>query len=170
VADRKTNRDALTADLLRKLLNYDPQTGEFTWLESRGRVKVGAVAGTRDHGDLAIRVNRRRYRASHLAVLWMTDKWPSDEINHRDGDCKNNRWVNLRPIGRSQKLFNRGKQRNNSVGFKGVTFHRGRGKFQAQIRAAGDQHYLGYFDTAEQAHRAYCRAARCVHGKFARTN
>jgi hypothetical protein len=99
----------------------------------------------------------------------MTGKFPSDEINHRDGDITNNRWANLRSIDRSQKLYNRGKQLNNSVGFKGVTFHKARRKFQAEIQAAGHHRYLGYFDTPEQAHHAYCRAARQMHGKYMRT-
>jgi hypothetical protein len=160
----------LTANLLHTLLDYDPETGVFKWLEHRGRVKAGDIAGTCDHDTSAIRINRRRYRASHLAVLWMTGKWPDGEINHRDGDGTNTRWANLKPVGRSEKLYNRGKQRNNSAGFKGVTFHQGRGRFLAHIQAAGDRRYLGYFDTAERAHAAYCRAAHDMHGRYARTS
>jgi hypothetical protein len=159
----------LTAGLLHRLLDYDPRTGVFTWREHRGRVKAGDVAGTCSHDGIGIRVNGRRYPAGHLAVLWMTGKFPSDEINHRDGDITNNRWANLRSIDRSQKLYNRGKQLNNSVGFKGVTFHKARRKFQAEIQAAGHHRYLGYFDTPEQGHHAYCRAARQMHGKYMRT-
>jgi AP2 domain len=171
VADRKklSNTGTLAADLLHKVLEYDPDTGLFKWLEDRGRVKAGDLAGTCDRDTLAIRVNGRRYRASHLAVLWMTGKWPPDQMNHRDGDGTNDRWVNLRPIGRSEKLYNRGKQENNSVGFKGVTFHKGRAKFQASIQAAGERRYLGYFDTGEEANRAYREAARRMHSKYART-
>jgi Demerecviridae HNH endonuclease len=124
----------LSAGLVHRLLDYDLRTGVFTWRERRGRVKAGDVAGTCSHDGIKIRVNGRRYPASHLAVLWMTGKLPSDEINHRDGNITNNRWTNLRSIDRSQKHYNRGKQQNNSVGFKGVTFHKARRKFQAQIR------------------------------------
>ena len=171
VALRKRFRteQVLTARLVHELLDYDPKTGVFRWREQRGRVKAGDIAGTCSHDGVGIRINGRRYPASHLAVLWMTGKLPPAEINHRDGDNINNRWANLRSIDRSQKLYNRGKQQNNSVGLKGVTFHKGRGKFLAQIQAAGVRHFLGYFANAEQAFRAYCRAVRQMHGKYMRT-
>jgi hypothetical protein len=98
----------------------------------------------------------------------MSGHQPS-QINPRDGDAANVRWANLRSVTHSQKLCNRGKQQNNSVGFKGVTFNRRRRKFQAQICVATKRHFLGYFPTAELAHRAYRRAARQMHGEFART-
>lgn len=166
---RRTNSRLLCARRLHELLDYDPGTGLFMWLEMRGSVKSGDVAGTSTRDGICIRVDCRRYPASHLAVLWTTGKWPLGEMNHRDGDDTNNRWRNLRPVDRSQKLWNRGKPQNNSTGFKGVTFHKGRGMYMAQIQVRGNHRFLGYFDTAEQAHRAYCRAARRLHGNFART-
>ena len=166
---RFRTEQVLTARLVHELLVYDPKTGVFWWREKRGRVNAGDIAGTSNHDGVWIRINGRRYAAGRLAVLWMTGKFPSDEINHRDGDNTNNRWANLRSIDRSQKLYNRGKQQNNSVGLKGVTYHKGRGKFLAQIQAAGVRRFLGYFNNAEQAFRAYCRAARQMHGKYMRT-
>jgi len=162
-------RRRLTAERLHELLDYDPATGVFTWLEQRGRVKAGDVAGTITDDGVYVRVDGRRYPASHLAHLWMTDEWPPAQINPRDGDAANVRWANLRSVTHSQKLCNRGKQQNNSVGLKGVTFNRRRRKFQAQICVATKRHFLGYFPTAELAHRAYRRAARQMHGEFART-
>ena len=161
-------RPRLAAERLHELLDYDPDTGVFTWLEKRGRVKAGDIAGTVTEDGIYIRVDGRRYSASQLAHLWMTDEWPHDHINHRDGDQANNRWANLRPVTHSQKLCNRGKQQNNTAGLKGVTFNKRRGKYQAQICVATKRHFLGYFSTAELAHRAYRRAARRMHGEFAR--
>jgi hypothetical protein len=33
----------------------------------------------------------------------------------------------------------------------------------------GRKHFLGYFDTPQEAHAAYAKAARKLFGKFART-
>src|SRR5687767_12761833 len=152
------NLTKLAAERLHELLDYDPDTGVFTWLEKRGRVRAGDVAGTLTDDGVYIRVDGRRYSASQLAHLWITNEWPHDQMNHRDGIHANNHWANLRPVTHSQKLCNRGKQQNNTAGLKGVTFHKRRGKFQAQICVAAKRHFLGYFPTAELAHRAYRRA------------
>ena len=121
-------RPRLAAERLRELLDYDPNTGVFNWLEKRGRVKAGDIAGTVTEDGIYIRIDGSRYSASQLAHLWMTDEWPHDQMNHRDGDQANSRWANLKPVTHSQKLCNRGKQQNNTVGLKGVTFNKRRGK------------------------------------------
>ncbi|MGJ2408988.1 HNH endonuclease, partial [Salmonella enterica subsp. enterica serovar Paratyphi A] len=65
----------------------------------------------------------------------------------------------------SQNQMNRANQTDLP---KGVTFHRGVGKFQAQIKRDGKSHYLGLFDTASAAHIAYCEKAAELFGEFAR--
>jgi hypothetical protein len=105
-------RSRLVAERLHELLDYDPDTGVFTWLEKRGRVKAGGIVGTVTEDGIYIRIDGLRYSASQVAHLWMTDEWPHDQINHRDGDQANNRWANFRPVTHSQELCNRGKQQN----------------------------------------------------------
>jgi len=78
-------RRRLTAERLHELLDYDPATGVFTWLEQRGRVKAGDVAGTITDDGVYVRVDGRRYPASHLAHLWMTDEWPPAKPNQPPG-------------------------------------------------------------------------------------
>jgi hypothetical protein len=79
------NLTKLAAERLHELLDYDPDTGVFTWLEKRGRVRAGDVAGTLTDDGVYIRVDGRRYSASQLAHLWITNEWPHDHMNHRDG-------------------------------------------------------------------------------------
>ena len=66
-------RYRLKSERLHELLDYDPDTGVFTWLEKRGRVRAGDVAGTLTDDGVYIRVDGRRYSANQLAHLWMTE-------------------------------------------------------------------------------------------------
>jgi hypothetical protein len=159
---------SLTAKRLRQLLHYNQKTGEFTWLKSRGRVKAGARAGCFYDSDAAWRISvaGRLYKRARLAVLWKTGKWPRREIDHRNGDRADDRWCNLREATHSQKVANRGVQRNNTTGFKGVS--RFKNGFVSKIKKDGKAIYLGYYRTAEEAHAAYRVAARRLYGEFAR--
>ena len=65
---------------------------------------------------------------------------------------------------------NKSMQGNNTSGFKGVSFKKGYGKYQAQIQADGVYHHLGYFDDPIEAAHAYDDAARKLHGDFAAPN
>lgn len=101
----------------------------------------------------------------HRAILSAPDGMQTDHI---DGDGLNNRRCNLRLATPSENARNQRRARDNTSGFKGVWWHKGRRKWQAQIMAGGRQKYLGLFNTAEEAHAAYCEAARSLHGEFAR--
>lgn len=91
-------------------------------------------------------------------------------VDHRNHlETLDNRKQNLRFATTSQNGANRGKQANNSSGFKGVTFHKDSNKWQAQIGKDGKVLYLGLFTTASLAHNAYCAAAAKFHGEFMRT-
>ena len=63
--------------------------------------------------------------------------------------------------------MNRGKQKNNSSGFKGVSLDKRCGRWKAEIRKEKKRFYLGYFSTAEIAYTAYLAAAKKLHGNFA---
>lgn len=86
-----------------------------------------------------------------------------DHINH---DTLDNRRVNLRICTHSQNLMNRGKNRNNSSGYKGVYWSKAAGKWYAQIKVNRKSNYLGLFLTKEEAHKAYREASKKFHGEF----
>mgnify|MGYP001562305313 CR=1 FL=1 len=92
----------------------------------------------------------------------------SMKTDHVNGNGLDNRRANLRPATHAENLRNRGPQRNNTTGFKGVSFDKTRGKFQARIMLSGREIHLGRFITPQKAHAAYCAAAAKLHGKFAR--
>jgi len=175
-------REALTADYVRSILHYAPETGVFTWRERpcehfatlnacgvwNSRC-AGKTAGNIDRGYVQITIDGRPYRAHRLAWLYMTGEWPINDIDHASLDRSDNRFANLREATRSQNGANRRAMSNNTSGVKGVSWHASTRKWQARIQVAGKSKPLGYFDDLEAAAAAYERAAHETFGEFART-
>ena len=90
------------------------------------------------------------------------------EVDHRDGNGLNNRRDNLRVATGQQNRQNTRTRCDNSSGFKGVAWHKNRGKWLAHIGVGGRRLHLGYFETPEDAHAAYCNASTRLHGDFGR--
>jgi hypothetical protein len=94
------------------------------------------------------------------------------QIDHVNKNTLDNRRSNLRVCTVSENQMNRGKQKNNSTGFKGVNVDKRckRKKYRAKIAANKKTYYLGNFEKLREAGAAYEKAARQRHGKFARVN
>jgi len=150
----------LTHERLLSFLHYDPETGIFT--NRKKRTPVGAMG--RD--CLVIKIDRVNYIAHRLAWFYITGEYPTDGINHKDGDFRNNRFSNLRQLTAAEKRFNCGVSSVNTSGYKGVSWSKEKNKWRAQAGLKGKQHNLGYYDTPEQAARAYNAFARKHHGEF----
>lgn len=154
---------------LKELLEYEPETGVFRQkLRRKGSgLRPGEVAGgLSDQGYVLIGIDYKKYRAHRLAWLWMTGEWP-DGIDHINGDRTDNRWCNLRVADQSHNTANSKLSRASTTGLKGVS--RFRDKWQAGITKNRVRRALGLFETPEEAHAAYCKAARELYGEFART-
>lgn len=159
----------LTVERLKELLSYDPETGVWTWLISpRQNVAVGSPAGYLQNGYRVITIDRKPYRAARLAFLYMTGILPAIFIDHENLNRSDDRWSNLREASRSANGANRPINKNNTSGFKGVSWHRSAGKWGARIRVCGRSRRLGLFSTPEAAHAAYIVAADLHFGEFAR--
>ena len=157
----------LTAERLRELLHYDPKTGIFTWLVSRRVVRAGDQAGTvKEDGYLYIKIDQRSHLGHRLAWLYMTGKWPPDQVDHRDLVGSHNWWENLRLADNSQNNAN--SECRAASGIKGVTWVESRKRWQAQITVHGRNIFLGRFSEAGEAAAAYATAARAHFGEFAR--
>lgn len=144
----------LTVKRLRELLHYDPLTGVFT--------RDGKQAGTTDRAYVAISIDNKLYGAHRLAWLYVHGVWPSEHVDHIDGNARNNRLLNLRDVSRSVNMQNRRKaQANNRSKLMGAM--RNRDGWMARIQTNGVKRYLGQFPTAELAHQAYLNAKRELH-------
>ena len=150
-----------------ELLNYDPLTGILTWRNSRGHLKAGSVAGAKQsNGYIRIQVDRDFHAAHRLIWLMIHGDWPSDDLDHINGQRADNRIANLRMATRSENLANTKVRSDSETGVKGVRIKRG--KFAARIRIDGKETFLGTFETIEAASAAYAVAAHENFGAFAR--
>lgn len=153
----------MTRDELAELLEYDPDTGVFTWKVNRGGCKAGDIAGS-DHnrGYWQIRVKGCRWLAHRLAFLLMTGAMPAGDVDHINGNRADNRWCNLRDVSRAVNMQNlRKSHKDSQTGILGVTRHRGR--YRAQIGVKGKLKYLGLYDCPKLAHAAYLAQKRLLH-------
>lgn len=160
----------LTQKELKSLLSYNADSGVFKWLVNKSiSVKKGDIAGRKNKSNpITIMINGVRYQASHLAWLYVKGEMPSKAIDHINGIRSDNRIINLREATLSQNAMNRIKAANNTSGYKGASFHKQSGKWQASIKINGKQKYLGLFLSPKQAHNAYVNAAKVIFGEFSK--
>jgi hypothetical protein len=156
----------LTQNRLKVVLRYDPETGVFTWLAQRGGTAApGTIAGVITGNRRLIGIDGVLHRANRLAWLYMTGEWPVGEVDHRDTDSLNDRWLNLRDVSRqvNQQNMRAARGDNKSSGLLGVSRKKGQKSFYARIHLNGKTQYLGSFPTVEEAHSAYVEAKRKLH-------
>lgn len=92
------------------------------------------------------------------------------EIDHEDNNGLNNQKSNLRVATHWQNLANRALQKNNTSGYRGVSWSKQANKWWAQIYVNSRTIHLGLFDDIKDAARAYNKAAIERYGEFARLN
>ena len=168
-------------ETVREWLNYDAATGVFTWRKKpRGgrRRESGRIAGTtRKNGYIFIGLGSYRQIGAHR-LAWIHTNGPIPdgmEIDHKDTNPGNNRLDNLRLATSRQQKRNKKVQSNNRSGLKGAYYHACRKgkKWRSQIRiGAGKENliFLGYYESALEAHMAYRAAAIQHFGEFARVS
>lgn len=89
----------------------------------------------------------------------------SDHINHDIADCSRN---NLRVASYSQSVHNT--RKNSGTAYKGVCHTKKDGRWRSKIMSNRVQHFVGSFETAEEAARAYDYHAIKYHGEYASLN
>lgn len=91
-------------------------------------------------------------------------------VDHIDRDKLNFVRTNLRPCTHTENMRNRGLFRNNSSGYKGVSWDKGTKKWRARIDANGKKYHIGYFVQSKDAAKAYDKWATELFGEFAYLN
>lgn len=158
----------LTQDRLKQLLNYDPETGVFTWRVNRtAGVKAGDIAAPKSFdadGYRMMRVDGVCYKAHRLVWLYMIGEWPANLIDHINQNPADNRFNNLRPATTAQNGMNRRVDKRNTSGVTGVTWCAKSKKWRVDIGKFGRPVHVGRFvdldaaiaarKIAENAHHA----------------
>jgi hypothetical protein len=163
---------------LKEWFDYDPDTGIFVWKKvhfSNAKL-LGKAAGTRRKktGYIFIGVpgfgQLGAHRLAWIYVYGLTIG--GAEVDHMDTDPSNNAIWNLRLATSSEQKQNKKVQSNNRSGLKGAYYHACRKgkKWRSQIKVGNRLIFLGYFDTAIEAHEAYAVAAVEHFGEFARAS
>lgn len=165
-------RNDISAERVRELFDYEPLTGILRWKVRLSKcVRVGAEAGcVNGGGHKIVRICGKIYLVHRIIWLWVTGFWPREQIDHKNLAGSDNRWENLREATSSQNQHNKGLQKNNRTGIKGVFQDKNKpGVWRAAIMLHGRNKYLGTFYTREEAGIAREAALKEIHGEFART-
>jgi len=158
----------LTQDELKARIDYNPETGVFTWRQTqtgpaRPDMSAGAING---HGYRSITVDGKAYYAAHLAWYYMYNEWP-DKLDHANRVRDDNRIANLRKTTRAQNRHNAKVNINNELGCRGVSRMWTTGKWRARMQVDGKPISLGHFTTKEEAIAARRAGELKYYGSYA---
>lgn len=140
-------------------IRYDSETGECFRIGYRDRLgvyirieeyKITGVTKKGKYGYCRVSVLGNRYVVHKLAYFYHTGIWP-DTIDHVNGDCSDNRFVNLRNTDRFGNMSNLKLRKDNPTGYIGVAFKKELGKFYAHAQKDNERYFAGYFLTIEEA-------------------
>lgn len=156
----------LSIDRARQLFALDQEAGRLFWrISTNGRIKVGDEVGSLCNGYMRCRADGENLFVHRIIWLLFYGEWPSQHLDHMNGERIDNRLSNLRVVSPSENKQNvrRARSDNMSSGLLGVTLDRRSGKWVAQIEVNGRNKKIGRFSDAMTAHLAYVEAKRRLH-------
>lgn len=131
---------------------------DFEWLSQWRWAARENQSGT----FYAVRYQVHRVIQMHRVIM----EAPKElEVDHKNGDALDNRRCNLRLCTHQQNMHNRKLSKNNTSGYKGISFRKRSQKWYASINV-----FIGSYDTSEEAARAYDTKAIELFGEFAKPN
>ena len=130
----------VTQKELKENLSYEPETGLFRRLYTKGGRVRGSVAGSvhtnhkTSKAYVEIKINLKLYKAHRLAFLYMEGVFPPEEVDHINGNGVDNKWSNLRKVTKSENQRNERLSKNNTSGVIGVCFDKQQRRWATYIR------------------------------------
>lgn len=126
---------------------------------------------TSGHNSYATHGSKKHSFSMHRHIMARVTGRPlvkGEIVDHINGNSLDNRRNNLRLCTHAQNIHNQRLSQRNTSGYKGVSYITSIGKWRAQIKVNRKQKTIGTYDTPEEAHAAYCEAAKKYFGEFAR--
>lgn len=163
-------KQRMSPEQVRAKYNYDPETGTITFAArpAGGPCEVGdTVGGVNKEGYLRTKSGGRQYMIHQLAYCHFHGEWAPEQIDHIDGNRRNNCISNLRAATCAQNNQNRGIAVSNSSGVQGVSWCSRTKQWKAYIRRdfrkGSGSYHLGYYDNLEDAKFARECAKEALH-------
>jgi len=148
----KNQREILTQERLKKLLDYDPATGIFTRKVILKKGCVGDVAGhLHQQGYIRICVDGKHYKAHRLAWLYVHGVWPKAGVDHNDHIKHHNQINNLCETNHTDNARNAKRSVLNKSGVTGVHWHKRDERWISSIRVNGVSIFLGGYKEKSRA-------------------
>lgn len=160
-------RESLTLERLKELLSYDPETGVFIRRTAKKGNPAGSIAGSKGEGIyIIVKVDNVPHLAHRLAWFYVNGEFPATDLDHRDGNKRNNQIENLRLTDRAQNTWNRGKQIRNISGYRGVYWNKADKCWRAKTVVRGKSYLVGSFKCRHEAGAACDAFRKQMHGDF----
>lgn len=158
----------ITQEKILELLEYNSENGQFLWKNTgKGRNKNCIAGGAGKDGYINICINKKYYKAHRLAWLAYYGYLPEKQIDHINKITSDNRISNLRLATQAENNCNTKIRRDNSSGYKGITFDKQTNKWRAFIHFNKKTFRLGRFSDILEAVYAVKQKRKELHGEFA---
>ena len=141
----------ITHQQLLETLDYNHETGVFTWKKSTGPVKKGSEAGyITSEGYIQLKINGKQYFAHRLAYFYVNKKFPDVATDHINGNRRDNRISNLRSCTFSENNQNQIKRLSRTTSEHiGVCFDKQRNGWVSQIQSGGKRVFKRFINESD---------------------
>jgi hypothetical protein len=144
---------------LNSVLRYEKETGFVYWRKNNKIVK-GCINKVKQKYK-RIMINKEHYLLHRIIYqMHYGDLTVNDPIDHIDRNRFNNRIENLRKANVFLNNQNQGERKNNTSGYKGVSWSKQRQKWRATITVKCKHKTLGFFESKEKAYECYLEARK----------
>jgi hypothetical protein len=158
-----------TQEKLKEIFNYD-ESGHLVWKIRRKRANIGATAGTiHPNGYLRTGINGKVYLNHRLIYVFHHGVLP-DMVDHIDGNKLNNKIENLRNANNVTNQQNQKLKKENTSGYKNVSFCIQTKKWSVKIRIDGKSRTIGRYKDIELADLVAQETRAKYHGVYARSH